>query len=190
MQSQIIGLCEKLFDADQRNAVLSRHSSRYKWIAAHQLHSESARALRHFKPDAAKAQDAQRLAAQFRALQALLLPLARVHGKVRSGQFARQGQHQPDGELGHSDRVRAWRIHHNNAAPRRRCSINVVDAYARAANHTQLGRVLHQRVVNLHGAANHKRIGIGQGRRQSFRQLIVRLHFPTRFSRKHRQSGR
>ena len=49
---------------------------RHVRIVRHDPHLEGARALHHFAPDAAQADDAQRLAAQFVAHELLLLPLA------------------------------------------------------------------------------------------------------------------
>ena len=93
-------------------------------------------------------------------------------------------------QLRHGYRVRARRIHHHNAAPRGRFGIDVVHAHAGAPDHAQLGRMLHQRIVHLHRAAHHQRVGIGQRRRQSLGQLVVRLHFPSRLGRKHGQRRR
>ena len=158
--------------------------------AADNLHAESAGALGHFKTDAAQAENAERLAAQLRALQVFLLPLAGVHGGVGRGQFARQGDHQADGQFGDGDGIGAGRIHHHDAAARGGLGVDVVHAHAGAANDAQLGRVRHQRVVDLHGAAHHKRVGIGQRGGQAVGQLVVRQHFPSRLGRKHGQRCR
>jgi hypothetical protein len=104
--------------------------------------------------------------------------------------LARQRQHQPDGQLGHGHGVRPRRIHHHDAPSRSRIGVDIVNAHARPANHPQLGRARHQRVVRLHGAANHQRIGVGQSGRQPVRQLVVRQNFPSRLGRKHGQCCR
>ena len=137
-----------------------------------------------------KPQNAQRLAAQLRSLQALLLPPAGVHAGIGRGQLARQRQHQPDGQLGHRHGVRARRIHHHNAPLGSRIGVDIVHAHAGPANHPQLGRARHQRVVRLHSAAHHQSIGVGQRGRQPVRQLVVRQNFPSRLGRKHGQRCR
>ena len=66
-----------------------------------------ARALRDFLADAAEAGDAERLAAQLGAEEALLLPLAVLHRAVGGRNRARQRQHQRAGVLGDADAVGA-----------------------------------------------------------------------------------
>ncbi len=107
-----------------------------------------------------------------------------------AGQFAGQPQHERDGQLGHGHSVRSRRIHHHNAPPRGGSGVDIVHAHARTANHAEPGRFRHQRIVNLHRAAHHQRIGIGQSRRQSIRQLVVRQNFPSRLGRKYGQCCR
>ncbi len=54
----------------------------------------------------------------------------------------------------------------------------------------QFGSLLHQRVVHLHGGADHERVGIGKRRRQSIGELVVGQNFPSRLGRKHGQRRR
>ncbi len=162
MQSEVVGAGDELVERDQADAVFARHGRGDKRIAADDFEAETARASGHFKPDAAEAENAEGLAAQLRALQALLLPLAGVHGVVGGGQLAGQREHEADGELGDGDGVGAGRVHDDDAAAGGGFGIDVVDTHAGAADDAQLRRVLHQRVVDLHGAADHECIGIGE----------------------------
>ena len=73
-------------------------------------------AARHFLPDPAEAGKAERLVAKLLAEKLLLLPLALLHRRVGGGNVAGQREHQPDGQLGHADAVRARRVHHDDAA--------------------------------------------------------------------------
>ena len=82
VERDVVRAGKELVERDQANAVFARNRGRHKRIASDDFESEAACAPRHFKPDAAQAENAERLAAQFRALQALLLPLARVHRGV------------------------------------------------------------------------------------------------------------
>ena len=108
-----------------------------------------------------------------------------MHRVIGRRHFAAQRDHQSNSQLGHSNRIRARRVHHHNAVPRRRFHIDVVHAHTRAAHHAQLRRVLQQLLIHLHGGPHHQRIGFSKSSRQTLRQLVVRLHFPTRLSRKH-----
>ena len=190
VQRDVIRAGNQLLQRHQPDAVLSRHCGRHKRIAADNIQPKALGALRDLQSNPSQPQNAQRLAAQFRSLQALLLPLAGVHRRVGGGQLASQCQHQPDSQLGHRHRIRARRIHHHNASPRGRISIDVVHAHSGAANHTQLGPVAHQRIVRLHRRAHHQRIGIGQRRGQSLRQLVMRQNLPPRLGREHGQCCR
>jgi hypothetical protein len=104
---------------------------------------------------------------------------------LAAGILARHGQHLRNGQLGHGHRICARRIHHHNAPPRGRRRVNIVHADARPANHAQLWRMAHQRIIDLHRAAHHQRIGVAQRRRQSVRQLVVGQNFPSRLGREH-----
>ncbi len=74
-----------------------------------------------------------------------------MHGGVGGGELARQREHQADGEFGNGDGVGARGVHDHDAAARGGFGIDVVHADAGAANDAQLRRMLHQRVVDLHG---------------------------------------
>jgi hypothetical protein len=187
---EVIRASDQFVDRHQLDAVFTRYCFRDKRIAADDIESESARAFGHFKPNAAQAENAQRLAAQLGALQILLIPLAGVHRCVGRGNLARKRDHQADGEFGNRNGVGARRIHHHNAAARGRFCINIVNADACAANHAQLGRLLHQRVIHLHGRANHQTICIGKCGGQAFGDLVVRLNIPAGFGLKNSQCCR
>ena len=155
-----------------------------------QLHAEGARPPRNLQAHAAHAHNAQRLTAQLRALQRLLLPLARVHRRIRPGHHARQRNHQAQRQLRYSHRITARRVHHHNAVPRRRLGVDVVHADTRAANHAQLRRAFEQLRVHLHRRAHHQRLGICQLRLQTIFDLVMRHHLPLRRPLKHCQRRR
>ncbi len=171
VQREVVGLGEELFEGDQRDAVFAGDGGGDKWIAADDFEAEAAGALCDFKADAAEAENAERFAAQLCALQALLLPLAGVHGGVGGGQLAGEREHEADGELGDGDGVGAGRIHDDDAAAGGGFGIDVVDTHAGAANDAQLRRLLHQRVVDLHGGADDERVGVGERGGQAIGEL-------------------
>ena len=150
---------------------------------------KAAGAFGHFETDASETQNAQGLAAQLGALQALLLPLAGVHGAVGGRQLARERKHEADGELGDGDRVGTRGVHDHDAAARGGFSIDVVDTDAGSADDTQPGSLFHQSVVGLNRGANDERIRIGEGSRQAVRQFVVGQHFPAGFSCEHCDRG-
>ncbi len=67
-----------------------------------------------------------------------------------------------EGELGDGDGVGAGRVHHDDAAMGGGGGVDVVDAYAGAADEAQLGRGLEQLGVGLHGGADDERVGVGE----------------------------
>ena len=79
MQCEVVRAGNQFIERDQLNAGLARHRGGDERVAAQNLKAKTARALGNFKADAAQAKNAQRLAAQLRALQIFLLPLAGVH---------------------------------------------------------------------------------------------------------------
>ena len=86
-------------------------------------------------PVMAELPDPEGFAAQLGSLQALLLPLAGAHGCIGCGQLAGEREHEAEGELGDGDGVGAGGVHDDDATARRRFGIDVVDAYAGAADH-------------------------------------------------------
>ncbi len=115
-----------------------------------------------FEADAAEADDAEGLAAELGALQRFLLPLGGVHGGVGARDGAGHGDHEAEGELGDGDGVGAGRVHDDDAAVRGCGGVDVVDAYAGAADDAEVGRGLEQLGVGLHGGADDQGVGVGE----------------------------
>ena len=151
MKGEVVGSGDEFVERDQLDAGFARNSRGDKRIAAENVETESTRTPGHFKADAAEPENAESLAAQFRALQILLVPFAGMHRRVCSGHLARESEHETNGQLGNGDRIRTGRVHDNDAAARGCFGVDVVNANTGAANDTQLGRFLHEGVVCLHG---------------------------------------
>ena len=92
--------------------------------------------------DIAGADQAQHLAGDLDAHEAVLFPLAGLRGGVGGGKFARQRQHQRDGVLGGGDRIAERRVHHDHAGGGGGRNIDIVDADAGAADDLQVLRGL------------------------------------------------
>src|SRR5207249_3021719 len=89
-------------------------------IEADDPHAKPARAIGDDAPDVTEADDAQRLAGELDALEALLVPLAAFEGLARLRNHARQRTEERDRVLGGGDGVAGRRVHHDDAALRGR----------------------------------------------------------------------
>ena len=183
MERDVVGAGDDFVEGNKADAVFACDGGGNKRIAADDFETEAAGTARNFKSDAAESENAESFAAKFGALQALLLPLAGVHGAVGGRELAGEREHEADGELGDGNGVGARSVHDDDAAARGGFGIDVVDAYAGAANDAQLRRVLHQGVVDLDGAADDEGVSVGECGGQAVRQLIVGQNLPARLSR-------
>ena len=118
VEREVVRPCDKFVERDQLDAGLARYGRGDEGIAADEFEAESASTPGDFKADAAEAENAEGLAAQLRALQVLLVPLACVHGGVGGGELARESQHEPNGEFGDGNRICSGRVHDDDAAAR------------------------------------------------------------------------
>ena len=110
-----------------------------KRIMRDNVHAKGARPPRHFHANAAKASDAQRLAAQLGTLAAISSPTCRRASVASARQRWRaMRQHHAQRVLRHGHRVGAGRIHHRDALAGGRIQIDVVHAHAGASNYAQL----------------------------------------------------
>ena len=80
VEGEVVGAGDEFVERDELDAVFAGDGGGDEGIAAEDFKAEAAGALGDFKADAAEAEDAEGFAAQFRALQVFLLPLAGVHG--------------------------------------------------------------------------------------------------------------
>ena len=108
-------------------------------IVGDHLHPQAERAVGDDRADIAAADQAERLAGQLDAHEAVLLPLAGLGGGVGGGQLAGEREHQGDGMLGGGDRVAERRVHDDDAARGGGRDVDIVDADAGAADHLEVG---------------------------------------------------
>ena len=118
-------------------------------IVGDDLHLEAMGAVGDDRADIAAADQAERLAAQLDAHEAVLFPLAGLGRGVGLGDFAGQREQHGDGVLGGGDRVAERRVHDDDAARGRGGDVDGVDADAGAADDLQAGqrRVQHAAVT-------------------------------------------
>ena len=117
------------------------------------------RAVGDDAPDAAEADDAQRLAGDLGARPGPSPSTCRcAPAGRRAGRGARARQQERDRELRRRRRVAARRVHHDDAALGRGLAVDVVDADAGAADDAQLGRRLDHAPRDLGRRAHDERV--------------------------------
>ena len=116
----------------------TRALGRQERIVGDHLHAQPEGAVGDDRADIAAADDAERLAGDLDAHEAVLLPLAGLRRGVGLRDLARERQHQRDGVLGGGDRIAERRVHHDDALGGRGRNVDIVDADAGAADHLQV----------------------------------------------------
>ena len=176
MQRNVVGLGVEPIERDEFDAELLGARGRQIGIAADQVHAEGAGSVRALGADSAQADDAQRLAGELGALQALLVPLAAARGLVGARDVAGHGEHQAKGEFGDGYRAGAGSVHHHDATPCGDLDVNIVYADARAANDAHTSGGLDEGGVGLHGRAHDERIRIANRKLGIKGKLLGRHH--------------
>ena len=160
MQRDEIGAPEQLGEIDLFHAELRRALGRQERIIGDHLHLQSDRAIGHDRADIAATDDAERLACDLDAHEAVLLPLPCLGGGVRLRDLPRERQHQRDRMLRRRDRIAERRIHHDDALGSRRGDVDVVDADAGAPDHLQAFCLLQDLGRHLGGRAHRQAVEI------------------------------
>jgi hypothetical protein len=127
-------------ELDLLDAHFDRALRRQERIEGDDLHLQAERAVGDDASRYCRADQAERLAGDFDAHEAVLLPLAGLGRGVGGGDLAREREHQRDGVLGRGDRIAERRVHHDHALGRRGRNVDIVDADAGAADDLQVGR--------------------------------------------------
>ena len=129
----------ELFDAELLGALCAQER-----IEGDDPHLQSERARGDDRADIPATNDAERLAGQLDAHEAVLFPLARLGRDVGARDLPSEREHQCDRMLGGGDRIAERRVHHDHAASGGGRNVDVVDADARAADDFQFRRALEQ----------------------------------------------
>ena len=109
-------------------------------VVGDDVHAEADRASRDLLADPAEAEHAERLPLELDPTPLRPLPATLLERRVRLRDVAGERHHQPDGLLGGRDDGRLGRVRDDDAPPRRRLDIDVVDADAGAPDHLQVRR--------------------------------------------------
>ena len=103
-------------------------------VVGEHLHAEGEGALGDFGADAAEAEHSEGLAKELGAGERLAVPLAFVHGLDGFRDRTREGEEVGERQLGGGDGVARGGVHHDDAALGSGFDVDVVDAYAGAAD--------------------------------------------------------
>ena len=117
-------------------------------------------------PDAAEAEDAERLLVHLDPAELAALPLAALQRRVRLRDVAHLGEQHRDRVLGRRDDVRLGRVGDDDAALGGGRHVDVVDADPGAADHLQAVGALDHVRGQLGGRADHDRVVVADRRRQ------------------------
>ena len=161
VESEVVGVFEDLVDGNEGDVVLAGDDGCDEGVVADELHAEAGGAAGDFEADAAKADDAEGFAAELGALQGFFLPLAGVHGGVGARDAAGHGDHEAKGEFGDGDGVGAGGVHDDDAAMGGGGGVDVVDAYAGAADDAEFGGGFEELGVGLDGGTDDEGVGVG-----------------------------
>ncbi len=145
--------------------MLARDDRGDEGVVGDEVHAEGGGAAGDLEADAAEADDAEGFAAELGALEGLFVPGAGVHGRVGAGDGAAHGDHEAEGELGDGDGVGAGGVHDDDAGLGGGGGVDVVDAYAGAADDAELLGVAQEVGVGLDGGADDEGVGVGELRR-------------------------
>ena len=121
-------------------------------------HPEADRPAGDLLPDPAEPEDAERLAFELHPTPARPLPPALLQRGMGLRDVARERDQEADRLLGGGDDGRLGSVGDDDAVPRRRVDVDVVDSDTGPADHLQPRRPLDQLRGELRGRADHDRV--------------------------------
>ena len=139
VQGDEVGPGQEHVEIDLLDAEVARPLRRQERVIGDHAHLQTLGAVGDDRADVAAADQAQDLAHELDAHEAVLLPFAGPGRPVGGGDLTGECEHQRDGMLGRGDRVAEGRVHHDHAALGRGLDIDVVDTDARPADDLEIG---------------------------------------------------
>jgi len=161
-----VGAGADLFERREFDAGVAQLFGRDERVEGDDVHLEAARAARHHAADASQTDDAERLPAQLDADEFLPLPASGLEARVPLRDAAREREQKRERVFGGRHRVAVGRVHHDDAALRRRPDVNVVHADARAADGAQRPGRFEQLRRDLRLAAHDEPLAVAHGLEQ------------------------
>ena len=163
VEGEVVGGLEDLVDGDEGDVVLAGDDGGDEGVVADEVHAEGAGAAGDLEADAAEADDAEGLAAELRSpggISSPTWPACMV--ELARGMERAMRDHEAEGELGYGDGVGAGGVHDDDAAVGGGVGVDVVYAYAGAADDAELGGGLEELGVGLDGGADDEGVGVGE----------------------------
>ena len=139
---------------EQLDAHLRRSPRRHVRVVSDKPHPEGRRPLRHERPDAAEPDDPEGLAVKLDALPLLTFPAAAYEGRMSLRDVAGLSEEQGDRVLGGREDVRLRGVDDEDAVPRGRLDVDVVEADAGPPHHLQVLGPLEEVCIDLRCRAN------------------------------------
>ena len=139
VQRDEVGLRQQRVEIGLFHAHFDGAFRRQERVKGDDLHFQAQRAAGDDRADIARADQAQRLAGDFHAHEAVFRPQALLGLRIGFGNLARQREDQRDGMFSGGDRVAERRVHDDHALGRGVGDVDIVDADASAANDLEVG---------------------------------------------------
>jgi hypothetical protein len=124
------------------------------------VHLERSRTPCDFLSDAPESCKSQRFSANFFTKETFFVPLALLHRRIGRGYLSGKCQQQRHRQFRHTDAVRTWGIHDDDAACACLVDVNVVDAGACARDGSKRRRSGNHLFGNFRGASYDERVGV------------------------------
>ena len=157
---------------DPVDAELGEALGAHVGIEGEDLHVQAAREPRHLAPDAAEADEAERLPGELVAGEPRAVPAAFLERGVGLRNRAREAEQETERVLRRRDDGGLRRVRDHDSAPRGRVEIDVVDPHPGPADHLELRRFLDQAGVEVRAAADDDRVVVADPRGE----VAVRVH--------------
>ena len=157
---------------DPVDAELGEALGAHVGIEGEDLHVQAAREPRHLPPDAAEADEAERLPGELVAGEPRAVPAALLERGVGLGNRAREAEQETERVLRCRDDGGLRRVRDDDSAPRGRVEIDVVDPHPGPADHLELRGLFDQAGVEVRAAADDDRVVVADPRGE----VAVRVH--------------
>jgi len=158
VHGDIVRRAQQLVQADQAHAARCGAVRTHVGVVGHYLRFQPPGLGGHQTGDPAKTYQPQRLAFDFRALEAVLLPAAGFQRVHRWHHTPRQSQHQRNRLFGDRVRVPSGSVHDDNPAARGGVHIDVVHTGSGPAHDAQTRARGKQRRIDIRRRAHHQRL--------------------------------
>ena len=176
MQGDVVATLPEVFEpGDAFDPVLGGALGREERVVTHHLHVKPQRPLGDGQAHAAKADDAQRLAAELGAGELRAIPTARLEAVIRLGHVPGEGQHEGHRVFGGRNGIPARCVHYHDPMTGRGGHVDIVDTHSRADDDFQSRLILQDLGRQLRTRPDHDPVGVGQGGTQH-RWIELRVH--------------